>query len=140
MFAQNKLEIKQFFCFTAKIYSANRNLKILFHFKIQNEYVSSLIFVQLLYKTLNLKSFTVHRPIVFIVTFEVFFQEYAFLEESLTDRMTKSTLIIRKSESHHFGHYNCTVVNVYGMDSIEIDLVPESKYYIILHYSRTRIF
>lgn len=58
----------------------------------------------------------------------IFLQEYAFLEETLADRMTKSTLIIRKSESRHFGSYNCTVTNLYGMDSIEIKLVADSKY------------
>lgn len=81
-------------------------------------------------KLLSLQSFAV-LLIVFTVTFKLLFQEYAFLEESLTDRMTKSTLIVRKSESKHFGPYNCTVVNVFGMDSIEINLVPASEYIII---------
>ncbi|KAG6463463.1 hypothetical protein O3G_MSEX013886 [Manduca sexta] len=51
-------------------------------------------------------------------------QEYAFLEESLADRLTKSTLIIRRSEMKHFGSYNCTVINAYGLDSMEIRLIP----------------
>ncbi|KAL0810397.1 hypothetical protein ABMA28_010542 [Loxostege sticticalis] len=59
-------------------------------------------------------------------------QEYAFLEETLADRMTKSTLIIRKSESRHFGSYNCTVTNLYGMDSIEIKLVADKTNSLIL--------
>ncbi|CAB3256032.1 unnamed protein product [Arctia plantaginis] len=55
-------------------------------------------------------------------------QEYAFLEETHTDRITKSTLVIRASEAKHFGHYNCTVVNFYGMDSLEINLVPDQSF------------
>lgn len=55
------------------------------------------------------------------------FQEYAFLEESLAERLTKSTLVIRKSETRHFGVYNCTVINLYGLDSVEIRLAPDSK-------------
>ncbi|XP_052747765.1 irregular chiasm C-roughest protein-like [Galleria mellonella] len=59
-------------------------------------------------------------------------QEYAFLEETLADSLTKSTLIIRKSEAKHFGKYNCTVTNEYGMDSIEINLVPDKSLPIFL--------
>ncbi|CAH2061857.1 unnamed protein product, partial [Iphiclides podalirius] len=51
--------------------------------------------------------------------------EYAFLEESLSDRMTKSTLIIRDSQAKHFGTYNCSVSNSYGTDSAEINLIPD---------------
>lgn len=72
--------------------------------------------------------------LVFIGTCIALFQEYAFLEETLTDRMTKSTLVIRASEAKHFGHYNCTVVNFYGMDSIEINLIPDREYEIIVYY------
>lgn len=45
--------------------------------------------------------------------------------------MTKSTLIIRDSHARHFGTYNCSVTNLYGSDSVEIRLVPDSKYDII---------
>ncbi|XP_060808034.1 irregular chiasm C-roughest protein [Amyelois transitella] len=59
-------------------------------------------------------------------------QDYAFLEETLADRLTKSTLIIRKSEARHFGKYNCTVANSYGMDSIEINLVANKSLPLVL--------
>ncbi|CAG9789958.1 unnamed protein product [Diatraea saccharalis] len=52
-------------------------------------------------------------------------QEYVFLEKTLADHMTKSTLVIRKSEARHFGSYNCTVINSYGMETIEIILVAD---------------
>jgi hypothetical protein len=55
-------------------------------------------------------------------------QDYVFLEETMVDRMTKSTLLIRKSEARHFGTYNCTAINSYGLDSVEINLVADSKY------------
>ncbi|XP_022828784.1 irregular chiasm C-roughest protein-like [Spodoptera litura] len=79
-------------------------------------------------------SFAVPKPDYIVWTFEgteinsYQNQDYAFLEETLTDRMTKSTLIIRRSELKHFGPYNCTVVNIYGMDSIEINLVPAKTF------------
>lgn len=37
----------------------------------------------------------------------------------------KSTLIIHDSRREHFGSYNCTVVNEYGVDSVEIDFVSK---------------
>ncbi|XP_052742688.1 irregular chiasm C-roughest protein [Bicyclus anynana] len=54
-------------------------------------------------------------------------QEYVFLEESLPDGLTKSTLIIRESQLKHFGSYNCTVSNAYGTDSVEINVVPDKS-------------
>jgi hypothetical protein len=40
----------------------------------------------------------------------------------------KSTLVIeRSSASRHFGRYNCTVINDYGSDLLEIELNGESK-------------
>ncbi|XP_026324430.1 irregular chiasm C-roughest protein-like [Hyposmocoma kahamanoa] len=59
-------------------------------------------------------------------------QEYAFLEETLSDRITKSTLIIRESQERHFGTYNCSVTNVYGTDSVEIRLVADKTLPLIL--------
>ncbi|XP_028040413.1 irregular chiasm C-roughest protein-like [Bombyx mandarina] len=79
-------------------------------------------------------SFSVPRPDFVMWTFggheitSFHNQEYAFLEESLADKMTKSTLIIRKSESEHFGPYNCTVINSYGTDSAEIHLIAEKTF------------
>lgn len=39
----------------------------------------------------------------------------------------KSTLIVRLSALKHFGRYNCTVINDYGYDILEIELNGESK-------------
>ncbi|XP_026743411.1 irregular chiasm C-roughest protein-like isoform X1 [Trichoplusia ni] len=79
-------------------------------------------------------SFSVPKPDYIVWTFggneinSFHNQEYAFLEETHADRLTKSTLIIRRSESKHFGSYNCTVLNAYGVDSVEINLVPAKTY------------
>lgn len=54
-------------------------------------------------------------------------QDFSILEDPLPEGI-KSTLIIRESQSRHFGRYNCTVVNDYGNDVLEIDLLPR-KYY-----------
>ena len=48
--------------------------------------------------------------------------DYTILENTLPDGI-KSTLIINNSQKYHFGNYNCTVVNEYGFDSIEIDFI-----------------
>lgn len=47
---------------------------------------------------------------------------FSILEEPLPEGV-KSTLVIRESQSKHFGRYNCTVVNDYGSDYLEIDLI-----------------
>lgn len=54
-------------------------------------------------------------------------QDYSILEDPLPEGI-KSTLIIRESQSKHFGRYNCTVVNAYGHDVLEIDLLAQSMY------------
>ncbi|XP_053620761.1 irregular chiasm C-roughest protein-like isoform X2 [Plodia interpunctella] len=83
-------------------------------------------------------SFSIPKPDYIIWTFaggeiNTFHnQDYAFLEETLADRLTKSILIIRKSEARHFGNYNCTVANSYGMDSIEISLVANKSLPLVL--------
>ncbi|KAM3968934.1 uncharacterized protein ACR2FA_002306 [Aphomia sociella] len=59
-------------------------------------------------------------------------QEYEFLEETLTDSMTISTLLITKSYEKHYGKYNCTVINAYGMDSTEINLVADNTLQLLL--------
>ncbi|XP_061381136.1 irregular chiasm C-roughest protein-like [Danaus plexippus] len=58
--------------------------------------------------------------------------EYAFLEESLPDGLTKSSLVIRESETKHFGSYNCSVSNAYGLDSLEIHLIPDKTMPLII--------
>jgi Immunoglobulin domain len=39
----------------------------------------------------------------------------------------KSTLVIDNSALKHFGRYNCTVINEYGSDIMEIELNGENK-------------
>lgn len=48
--------------------------------------------------------------------------EYTILEEPMPEGI-KSTLVIRESQSKHFGAYNCTVVNEHGNDVLEIELM-----------------
>lgn len=52
--------------------------------------------------------------------------EFSIEEEPLPFGI-KSTLIIRQSAMRHFGRYNCTVINDYGYDVMEIELNGESK-------------
>lgn len=52
--------------------------------------------------------------------------DYSILEDPLPEGI-KSTLIVRESSSKHFGKYNCTVVNEYGNDTLEIELMAQSK-------------
>lgn len=53
-------------------------------------------------------------------------QDYSILEDPLPEGI-KSTLIIRESQSKHFGRYNCTVVNDHGNFVLEIDLMAQSE-------------
>lgn len=53
--------------------------------------------------------------------------DYSVLEDPLPEGI-KSTLIIRESQPKHFGRYNCTVVNEYGSDVLQINFIPHSKY------------
>ncbi|XP_055602535.1 irregular chiasm C-roughest protein-like [Uranotaenia lowii] len=46
--------------------------------------------------------------------------DYTILENHQPEGV-RSTLIINNSQKQHFGVYNCTVINEYGMDSIEIE-------------------
>lgn len=48
--------------------------------------------------------------------------EFSILEES-TLHGIKSTLIIQNSQAWHFDKYNCSVVNDYGTDVLQIDLM-----------------
>lgn len=50
--------------------------------------------------------------------------DYSIIEEPLPDGI-KSILIIRESQSKHFGQYNCTVVNEHGNDVMEIELLRQ---------------
>ncbi|CAG2062908.1 unnamed protein product, partial [Timema podura] len=54
-------------------------------------------------------------------------KDYTILEDRLPEGI-KSTLVIRESQEEHFGSYNCSVINPYGSDVVEIILKPQSKY------------
>ncbi|GBP06477.1 Irregular chiasm C-roughest protein [Eumeta japonica] len=74
-------------------------------------------------------TFSVPKPDYFLWTFDgrelkPHDQDYEFLEEALSEGLTKSTLMIREGRSNHFGTYNCTVQNPYGRDTFEIYLEP----------------
>lgn len=56
--------------------------------------------------------------------------DYKVIEEITTFGM-KSTLIIRESDTKHFGRYNCSVTNSYGNDNVEIVLSGLSKFSLI---------
>lgn len=53
--------------------------------------------------------------------------EYRILEEVTVYGM-KSTLVVRDSDSKHFGSYNCSVANDYGHDNEEIVLSGLRKF------------
>ncbi|KAL7029347.1 hypothetical protein ACKWTF_006201 [Chironomus riparius] len=50
------------------------------------------------------------------------------IQEDILPFGIKSTLIIKRSELKHFGHYNCTVINDYDKDIVDIELNAENKY------------
>lgn len=50
--------------------------------------------------------------------------DYSIIEELLPEGI-KSILIIRESQTKHFGSYNCTVVNEHGNDIMEIELLRQ---------------
>ncbi|XP_058063827.1 irregular chiasm C-roughest protein-like [Anopheles bellator] len=49
--------------------------------------------------------------------------DYTILENHSPEGV-RSTLIINNSQRQHFGVYNCTVLNEYGADSLEIEFTP----------------
>lgn len=53
--------------------------------------------------------------------------DYSIIEEPLPEGI-KSILIIRESQSKHFGLYNCTVVNEHGNDNMEIELLRQGTF------------
>ncbi|XP_058442858.1 irregular chiasm C-roughest protein-like isoform X2 [Malaya genurostris] len=52
--------------------------------------------------------------------------EYTVIE-SYQPEGVKSTLIIHNSQRQHFGGYNCTVINDYGLDFVEIDFISKEN-------------
>uniref|UniRef100_A0A182XXZ3 Ig-like domain-containing protein n=1 Tax=Anopheles stephensi TaxID=30069 RepID=A0A182XXZ3_ANOST len=52
--------------------------------------------------------------------------EYRALD-SPTPNGVRSTLIIHHCQREHFGRYNCTVINDYGIDFLEIDFVSKEQ-------------
>ncbi|CAH2061858.1 unnamed protein product, partial [Iphiclides podalirius] len=59
-------------------------------------------------------------------------QDYAFLEDLQPGGVVNSTLIIRESQSRHFGTYKCNVSNEYGSDILEITLRPNKSFPLLL--------
>ncbi|XP_068624403.1 irregular chiasm C-roughest protein-like [Battus philenor] len=59
-------------------------------------------------------------------------QDYAFLEELQPEGIVNSTLIIRESQSKHFGTYKCNVSNEYGSDVLKIVLKPNKSFPLLL--------
>lgn len=53
-------------------------------------------------------------------------ENFSVLEDPLPYGI-KSTLVIKESGTKHFGRYNCTVINDYGYDILEIELNGESR-------------
>ncbi|KAK9876862.1 hypothetical protein WA026_015095 [Henosepilachna vigintioctopunctata] len=58
-------------------------------------------------------------------------QDYSILEDPLPEGI-KSTLIIRESQERHFGMYNCSVSNPYGSDVVEISLMPQKNFPLLI--------
>ncbi|XP_018325250.1 irregular chiasm C-roughest protein isoform X2 [Agrilus planipennis] len=58
-------------------------------------------------------------------------QDFSILEDPIPEGI-KSTLIIRESQGRHFGNYNCTVSNAYGTDVVEINLIPQKNFPILI--------
>ncbi|EDV99713.1 GH12264 [Drosophila grimshawi] len=52
--------------------------------------------------------------------------DYSILVDAVPGGV-KSILIIRDSQANHYGKYNCTVVNDYGNDVAEIQLLPKKS-------------
>ncbi|XP_013197490.1 irregular chiasm C-roughest protein [Amyelois transitella] len=59
-------------------------------------------------------------------------QDYAFLEDLQAGGVVNSTLIIRESQSRHFGRYKCNVSNDFGSDSMEILLKANKTFPLLL--------
>ncbi|XP_047509319.1 irregular chiasm C-roughest protein-like [Pieris napi] len=59
-------------------------------------------------------------------------QDYAFQEDIQVGGVVNSTLIIRESQSKHFGVYRCNVSNDYGSDMIDIVLRPTKSFPLLL--------
>lgn len=54
-------------------------------------------------------------------------QDYSIIDEAMPEGI-KSILMIKESQSKHFGSYNCTVVNEHGNDILEIELLRQGKH------------
>nr|CAD7256088.1 unnamed protein product [Timema shepardi] len=58
-------------------------------------------------------------------------KDYTILEDRLPEGI-KSTLVIRESQEGHFGSYNCSVINPYGSDVVEIILKPQKNFPLLM--------
>ncbi|VVC96791.1 unnamed protein product, partial [Leptidea sinapis] len=59
-------------------------------------------------------------------------QDYAFQEDLQNGGIVNSTLIIRESQSKHFGVYKCNVSNEFGSDALEITLRQNKSFPLIM--------
>ncbi|KOB64810.1 putative nephrin, partial [Operophtera brumata] len=53
--------------------------------------------------------------------------DYATLDETLSDGSIKSSLVIRASQSRHYGLYNCSITNEYGNANDGIDYTSSER-------------
>ncbi|CAK1549212.1 unnamed protein product [Leptosia nina] len=58
--------------------------------------------------------------------------DYAFQEDLQIGGIVNSTLIIRESQSKHFGVYRCNVSNDYGSDTLDIVLRPTKSFPLLI--------
>lgn len=65
--------------------------------------------------------------------------DYTIQEDSLPGGL-RSTLVINRVQERHFGTYNCTVMNAYGMAVSEIALQPRSRYPQLIQHSALENF
>jgi hypothetical protein len=54
-------------------------------------------------------------------------ENFSIMEDVLPHGI-KSVLVIRDTENKHFGKYNCSVLNDYGHDNVEIELISQSEF------------
>ncbi|GBP87754.1 Irregular chiasm C-roughest protein [Eumeta japonica] len=59
-------------------------------------------------------------------------QDFTFQEDLSPGGIVNSTLLIRETQSHHFGTYKCNVSNEYGSDSLEIALKANKTFPLLL--------
>lgn len=104
---------------TVFIKSAPKILSNRTQFGMEGEYVTIECSAQSVPKPDDIRWYFENREISIIQD-----PDYATLEESLQDGIIKSSLVIRASQSKHYGQYNCSVTNEYGNANAAIMLKP----------------